>query len=196
MRIGQLKGNLPSGGKQTPAINIYHASTRTARKFEAILTTTTNNDSNNNNNKYVLNVIQTINKYIYLTDNLHINTWYLRKTLFIVLVVTPPEWALSSPTPQTQLLLPSPEPLPPGVGKNGCWLPLSHLQHGSTAPTPLDLAPGSISESFHVPPATSASVSPDRLWVRSIKEEQEDRGAPGGVFARTPLLCVYKERPI
>lgn len=41
MRIGQLKGNLPSGGKQTPAIDIYHTSTRSYLFILSRITTST-----------------------------------------------------------------------------------------------------------------------------------------------------------
>lgn len=43
--------------------------------------------------------------------------------------------------------------------------------------------------------STSTSGRPDRLRLRSIKEEQEDRGPGEGVLARTLLLCVSKESP-
>lgn len=37
MKIGQLEGSLPSGAKQTPAVDIYHTATRTANKNSDLL---------------------------------------------------------------------------------------------------------------------------------------------------------------
>lgn len=171
MRIGQLKENLPSGGKHPLFIFITHPHAGHA-KFEAIFFNLSIRT------KCIINYMGTlINNYIYHTYILYINNWYLRKTFFILLVGTPAEWALSSLTPQTQLLLPSPKPLPPGKKMAADCL-CRTFSMGAQLPPPLDHAPVYF---WKFPCATSTSVSPDRLWLRSIKEEQEDRGPGRGL---------------